>query len=785
MHPGRRKLFQNHPSVPALVILAATGLVIAACSDLGDRVNRARGLADAAGDQITGEAVIGADADALLAAASVEDRAFGGGMLLTPVAFDPNAQLAAPLFAVGSILAKPIDIPEPPAAAIIEEDTYYIEDPTALEDLPDDQVAVSVDDMPEPVAGSAPAPPAPPVSSAVIESLPEIELDPNARDKTLREIRRAETDMKERVEKEPMAIKRTRSIRPREFKPIDDGNEQSVKRLARRSVLTQEAVTAQLDANQLMLNVLDKYDMTGSVVPSRNGQMVIQLGLEGAAPTQFTQEQVANAPAAFLAVEKAGGCAAPDNIEKVQKDAALATECVIAELKETGQFEYVEKDYIFANQFFKKPKPPEPQPGTTPNGNTSTPANPGTTTPKPPVTPAGPVTPNDPLWALQWHFRNNGSAAGESAGGAGFQDFWSRQATKGSADVVVAVVDTGLQMQHPDIKNSPNLAPGWDMVTALNMANDGDGRDADPNDPGDLCTEVYGPTAEDSFHGTHVAGTIGAAATDNGSGVAGGAWQVKIVPVRALGKCGGRLSDINDAIRWAAGDIAAIDPATGAEVWNANPADIINLSIGLFGACPASMQDAINQVTAKGVIVVSAAGNARMATGLYAPGGCANVISVAAGDARGQIAPYSNFGPEVDLLAPGGDLTRDDNLDTRPDGVLSTKAAKNCVDPVTGESVGACFYAYEQGTSMAAPHVSAALALIMAKSPSATSDEIVATLLAASDTRSDLQCSGLCSQYPGAEPVPGSPDMCRRPCGRMLNLARVPTAASGGGGRAR
>jgi serine protease len=307
------------------------------------------------------------------------------------------------------------------------------------------------------------------------------------------------------------------------------------------------------------------------------------------------------------------------------------------------------------------------------------------------------------------------------------------------------------------------------------------GRDGDPNDPGDLCDPSV-PFAEDTFHGTHVAGTIGAAATNNASGVAGGAWNVKIVPVRALGKCGGRLSDINDAIRWAGGLIPAED-AEGNEIWNDNPADVINLSIGLFEYCPASLQDAIDSVTERGVLVVSAAGNARVATQYYAPGGCANVITVAAGDARGHIAPYSNFGPEVDLLAPGGDLTRDDNGDGRPDGVLSTKAATNCYDPVTGEAVEDCFYAFEQGTSMAAPHVSAALALLKARDPDATPEELKATLLAASSPRSAMQCSGSCALYPGTTPIEGSPDMCTRPCGQgLLDLAMVPERPTGGGG---
>ena len=219
-------------------------------------------------------------------------------------------------------------------------------------------------------------------------------------------------------------------------------------------------------------------------------------------------------------------------------------------------------------------------------------------------------------------------------------------------------------------------------------------------------------------------------------------------------------------------------------MWNSKPADIINLSIGLLGACPASLQDAIDAATERGAIVVSAAGNARMSTSFYAPAGCTGVVTVAASDARGQITPYSNFGPEVMLLAPGGDLTRDDNGDGKPDGVLSTKAATNCYDPVTGQSVANCFYAYEQGTSMAAPHVSAALALLKAREPSASRDELIATLKSALDPRQPLQCSGLCSQYPGTTPLPDNPDMCARPCGTgLLNLAGIPAKATGGGER--
>ena len=218
------------------------------------------------------------------------------------------------------------------------------------------------------------------------------------------------------------------------------------------------------------------------------------------------------------------------------------------------------------------------------------------------------------------------------------------------------------------------------------------------------------------------------AAPHDGVGIAGIAPGVSYVPVRAMGKCGGRLSAINDGIRWAAGTIPEFNEL-GEEVWNENPADIIVLPLGLFRTCAPSMQDAINSVTERGVVVVSAAGNAAVQAEFNMPGGCENVISVASSDARGMITPYSNYGPGIDLMAPGGDLSRDDNFDGAPDGVLSAKRATNCADPVTGPDVDACFYAYEQGTSMAAMHVAGALALIKSQSPDLTAEELTATLL--------------------------------------------------------
>jgi serine protease len=498
---------------------------------------------------------------------------------------------------------------------------------------------------------------------------------------------------------------------------------------------------------------IEQLGLSGIVSAGEGGQMRITIGVN---PTQFRPGKLdltkAGQMRALFAQKKgtpAQECAGAPDIAKLKDDPVLATECVVKMLRDSGDYQYVEKDFIFTNQMLRKPSQPKP------------------------VTAIG-AAPNDPLWALQWHFRDNGSAAGQSGGGAGFDGFWARAKDTGSRNVTVAVVDTGLQMNHPDIKGSPNLAPGYDMVSDPLMGNDGDGRDADPNDPGDKC-DPASTTTSDTFHGTHVAGTIGVASTNNAAGVAGGNWDVTIVPVRALGRCGGKLSDINDAIRWAAGTVPARD-TQGNAIWNSHPADIINLSIGLFEPCPASMQAAINDATAAGAIVVAAAGNARVDVKYFAPGGCDNVISVAANDARGVLTPYSNFGAKVAIMAPGGDMSRDDDKDGRPDGVLSTKYAKNCVDPAKpGTTVESCYYSYENGTSMAAPHVSAALALLKAKFPSAVPTDLRSKLLSSSMARTEMQCSGKCSSYPGATPITGSPDMCFRPCGsKMLNLANAP-----------
>ncbi len=747
-------LMSNQSTKPARLLFGAaltSLLLVSACDRQGERLERAREIADASLKQISGETVVDQpDKTDPMRSVPVEARAIAG-KVISDISGKPTNK---PAFAVLSVIAKPADIPPAEAMAEIEDGELYLEDDAFLEEA-----------LEEPPAAAAPAPRAP--ASRSLEMFqpqvgisPRVKLDPKAREQSLQRVEEATQAMETRAGVQPAPVKRTRSLQPRSLESAPAEEQMAARKLARRSLVTRDAIVAQRDANAVMLDTLAKYKMNAEVTLSREGQMVIQVA--GAGPTLFTPEDAKDPSLSFLAIDEGKGCPDPNDLEAIEADPVLATNCFVDDLRASGQFEYVEKDFIFENQFVRRP--PEGSPSTSDGVTPST----GSTTPV-----KVEVTPNDPLWDLQWDMKPRGSGEGQSLGGAGFQDFWTRQGIEGSSDVVVAVVDTGLQMTHPDIAASANIAPGWDMVSDPRMGNDGDGRDSDPNDPGDLCNPAV-PGAADSFHGTHVAGTIGAAASNNGAGVAGGAWNVKIVPVRALGKCGGRLSDINDAIRWAAGLIPA-EGEDGSEVWNDNPADIINLSIGLFEYCPASLQDAIDSVTERGAVVVSAAGNARIDTAYYAPGGCDNVISVAAGNALGEITAYSNFGDGVDILAPGGEMARDDDNDSRPDGILSTKASTDCYDPVTGEAVSDCYYAYEQGTSMAAPHVSAALALLKARDPEASSDELIETLMAATDPRTDMQCAGLCSDYPGTTPIPGSENMCRRPCGgRILNLANVP-----------
>ncbi len=340
------------------------------------------------------------------------------------------------------------------------------------------------------------------------------------------------------------------------------------------------------------------------------------------------------------------------------------------------------------------------------------------------------VLPNDPRFAQQWHYLNNGSGSGESPGGIGLPRAWD--AGTGDGGIVIAILDTGILPAHPDIAGSPNLLSGFDMISDPSTANDGDGRDADPTDPGDAAAagECFpgSPALPNSWHGTHVAGTVGVGNTDNTVGVAGVNWRVGVLPVRVLGKCGASTADINDAIRWAAGL-----PVAGAPL-NPTPARVINMSLGTPPGVPCSAspstQSAINDAVNAGATVVVAAGNDAVDASQVMPASCNNVVTVAASDARGRlVSRYSNFGTTIEILAPGGDVQRDDNLDGDPDGVLSM---------VQGG------YAYFNGTSMAAPHVAGVAALWLASDPGLTPAQLLTELQSNALPRSSTQCPELC-----------------------------------------
>ncbi len=315
------------------------------------------------------------------------------------------------------------------------------------------------------------------------------------------------------------------------------------------------------------------------------------------------------------------------------------------------------------------------------------------------------LIPNDQYYAqYQWHLHS-------ATGGVNAPAAWDVAQGEG---VVVAVLDTGILPQHPDFA-AGTLLEGYDFISDAETSR----RPTDERVPGALDygdwvendNECYaGSLAEDSsWHGTHVSGTV-AEATNNTIGMAGLAYKAKVLPVRVLGKCGGYLSDIADAITWASGGTVAGVPA------NPNPAEVINMSLGGGGACDPAYQDAINGAVSRGTTVVVAAGNQASNASGYRPASCANVISVGATRITGGIASYSNFGAVVDLSGPGGG----GGVDGNPGGYVWQAGYNGLTTPTSG----AYSYMGMGGTSMASPHVAAVAALVQGALASAGKDPL-------------------------------------------------------------
>ena len=293
-------------------------------------------------------------------------------------------------------------------------------------------------------------------------------------------------------------------------------------------------------------------------------------------------------------------------------------------------------------------------------------------------------------------------------------DAWT--VTQGSPSVTVAVIDTGYL---PHAGMAGRFLPGYDMISDPDVANDGDGRDPDATDAGDWLTAAMqtGTFAKcdvrnSSWHGTGVASVI-AANTNDGLWTAGIDWNAKILPVRVLGRCGGYDSDIVDAIAWAAGLPVPGVPA------NPTPADVINLSLGGKGSCNPVYPPVIGAAYAHGVTraIVVAAGNDSADVANDTPASCPGVIAVASTTPTGTLASYSNFGAGITLSAPGGVF----HYLRQRDAILVLSNSGTTV-PVADS------FAFDGGTSLAAPMVSGTISLMLSQNPALTPGQVVSIL---------------------------------------------------------
>ncbi len=276
--------------------------------------------------------------------------------------------------------------------------------------------------------------------------------------------------------------------------------------------------------------------------------------------------------------------------------------------------------------------------------------------------------------------------------------------TTGSESSVIAIVDTGVLPDHPEVANRSVVNLGYDFVSADSpndffSANDGDGRDDNPADPGDTCNGF-----SSSWHGTGVA-SVAAGKSNDGEGFAGIDWNARLLHARALGICGGTDADIIDAIRWSVGLSVAGIPD------NPTPANVVNLSLGGATECTRAWQDVIDELTARNVVFVMAAGNEANNALRSSPANCANVITVGSNTSEGTVdSSFSNYGLKVTISTIGRDIL---------------VASNSGFDVPDSEGN---FYRTENGTSFSAAIVSGAISLMHSLNPDLGPAEVRAVL---------------------------------------------------------
>ena len=327
---------------------------------------------------------------------------------------------------------------------------------------------------------------------------------------------------------------------------------------------------------------------------------------------------------------------------------------------------------------------------------------------------------SDPFFTQQWYFLGDQPAATRT------NLAWD--ITQGSASIVIAVIDTGVRFDHTDLLRATaggKLLDGYDFVSRTAFANDGDGRDADASDPGDFVTsgDLQQPgfgncelKPKSSWHGTRVASLVGAL-TDNAVGIAGGAWNTSVLPVRVLSKCGGFDDDIIAGMRWAAGL-----PVAGAPI-NPTPAKIINLSLGGEGLCSSAYQDTVDEIVATGALLVISAGNE--GGPVASPANCIGVLGVAGLRHIGTKVGFSNVGTEIGIGAPGGNCVNTGSkqpclfsIVAATDEGMTTPVAPSYTDEIN----------YNIGTSFSAPLTAAAAALMKSVNSALTPAQIITLL---------------------------------------------------------